>query len=331
MKLPQKWTTEQINKLKVMYETNKKEEILNNFPGYTWRSIQNIAIFLKFKRGIITHRKGTLEPLFYKTALAHYWLGFILADGYISEDGTVKVVLSNKDKLHLEKLGEFLKCKVFEYPVAYKGTTIQTVRVKIKDLKLGRDLRTMMGIIGKKTYNPFNLDFIKGKYFLVSFLCGYIDGDGSINKKGNIAMDAHAIYNNLFKVIGESLKKNKIIKHYGVILYKEMTRLYFASKLDNINIKSLGIKLQLPLLGRKWSRIEDNYASKLILETKKGTIKKLCRKGYTLSEINQIINYKSIGSLYNFCKNNKILTQKQIHKKKLGVMSRLVHSYYHPK
>ena len=41
-----------------------------------------------------------------------YWLGFIYADGYVSDEYSFEVSLSLKDKEHLMKLGKFLNKEV---------------------------------------------------------------------------------------------------------------------------------------------------------------------------------------------------------------------------
>ena len=49
---------------------------------------------------------------------------------------------------------------------------------------------------------------------------GYIDGDGTINKEGDIKIDAHINYKDFMFLFGDKLVSEKIITKYTIFLKK---------------------------------------------------------------------------------------------------------------
>lgn len=308
MKLPKSFNSEKVNLLKNLYPNSKKEDILQKFPNYCWRSLQNIANFLKIKREICENRNGDISILFNKSYLSYYWIGLILSDGSLLEDGTLKIDLAIKDKDYLKNFADYLQTKISFYP-RYKNNNKNSTgicRVKVKDNILGRKLREFLGITQLKTYEPFSLDFISNKYELVAFLCGFIDGDGTITKLGSISIDCHKNYYDLFYHLGTLLVESEIISSFNLYYYKDMCRISFQRFQDVKNIKDIATKMRLPLMERKWSRVRKEIKSKNRLLDMKATIKILRKREYTLKQICKAINYKTGGNISIFCKNHNI-------------------------
>lgn len=307
MKIPKKFTEEKIVLLKEIYPNSDKNTILNSFPEYKWGNLQNIAGLLKIKREFSEKRKGNIEILFNETLESFYWLGLIVTDGYVSKTGELKVDLCINDKDYLNNLAIFLNSEIKVYP-PYKNSKPNSkgiCRVKIKDIKNGEKLRKLLEIENLKSYNPISIDFIKKDEQLISFLGGYIDGDGSINEKGIISIDAHENYYEFMYKFGDLLKSKGIVNKFNVLKYKKMCRLTFDVK-SSINIKNHLINYKLPIMKRKWDKL--NYfiprSNKLI--ENKDKILSLKNEGKTLKEICEIINYKSKGTLSCFIKNNLV-------------------------
>lgn len=110
-----------------------------------------------------------------------YWLGFLYADGSVSDNNTISLELSKMDKEHLIKFNLFLN----------KSLDIREdknrVRCIFKDTMIKNDL-VKLGCIPRKS---LVLKFPKNKQvpnkLKRHFVRGYIDGDGSIyNSNGNI-------------------------------------------------------------------------------------------------------------------------------------------------
>lgn len=104
-----------------------------------------------------------------------YWLGFLMADGYVSYSGTVTCALQCRDKEHLIK---FLKSvKANDTEVKFNSKT-KSYSVSLYSVKMAADL-TKHGCKQKKSLilefpNDVPQDLIH------HFMRGYFDGDGCI-------------------------------------------------------------------------------------------------------------------------------------------------------
>ena len=244
--------------------------------------------------------------MFEDTNEKYYWLGLIVTDGHISKTGELKVELAVKDYDYLKNFGDFIGVETHIFPPykSSKPNSNGTCRVKIKDLVNGVKLREFLSIVDKKTYSPISIDFIKNKNNLLSFLAGYVDGDGTINKNGYIHIDAHINYENFMNNFGNKLKFEKLINKFSIVKYKDMVRLTIGKE-DSFYIKQNLLSLSLPIMERKWNRISDTLVKKenYLLENKL-KILELRKSGKTYKEICEIIKYKSSGTLCSFIKNN---------------------------
>ena len=106
-----------------------------------------------------------------------YWLGFIYADGYISDDNSFELSLKISDSNHLEKFKKFLN---------YDGkitldTKVGRCRLMFRNKKIGGDLKNLGCIPRKSLVLKFPTKFQVPEYLLNHFIRGYFDGDGSIN------------------------------------------------------------------------------------------------------------------------------------------------------
>lgn len=150
-------------------------------------AISELARKRGLKRKIDTTRGGNLTPLFSKTLESFYWLGQIAADGYVSKRGHFMYSQAEKDKDTVEKLAVYLGSSVYSYGKSTESFSPEgmTYRVNISDINLGKKLREMFGLLPdqKKTYTGIKLDFIQTADQATAFLIGYLDGDGSLNKK----------------------------------------------------------------------------------------------------------------------------------------------------
>ena len=187
-------------------DTNSQKLIKEHYPkgDLEWlsykldKSIHAITEWARkrgIKREVQSNRNGTLEPLFNKTIQSYYWLGFIAADGYISKDGHFMLSQSEKDKELVYRLADFLNTSVYEfYPSSgYNRNRAKSYRVNVCDKTLGPEINKMFGLQKgqKKTYTPLNLDFIKTENQAMAFLCGFIDGDGSLRTGGQYKIQVH--------------------------------------------------------------------------------------------------------------------------------------------
>jgi hypothetical protein len=229
-----------------------------------------------------------------------YWTGFILADGHIDTDVMrLRVSLSTKDTPHLLKLAEYIKTKV---NVDEKCCTLGC-----QDKMLIEEYSKKYNITNRKTYQPpkFNEYELTDTQW-ISLICGYIDGDGCIGlqtgrKAHTIRIKCHSswyenlkfIEEKLFKVILDEVPNNhtKIDKQGYALL--GITRNILITKL-----KEKALSLNIPLMLRKWDKIDLNYVSKY--ENSKN-IKtqsiQLYKSGLSINDISKKLGY-SYGGVY---------------------------------
>jgi hypothetical protein len=119
-----------------------------------------------------------------------YWLGFIYADGSVSDKGSLSINLSTKDRWHLEKFKKHISA---EHPVR-DGSHIRKENKKMKmkagiqyysaicihSGEMGEDLNKV-GVFPRKS---LSLDFPTNEQvpeeLLNHFIRGYLDGDGYV-------------------------------------------------------------------------------------------------------------------------------------------------------
>ena len=144
-----------------------------------------------------------------------YWLGFISADGHLTEDNRLIIDLQTQDIFHLQKLIYSLKGNMpihhYEYPRA------SYVRLQIQHRQIGENLKRY-GLNVPKNITLL-LEYIPSKLFN-HFLRGFFDGDGcfSFNKNPiyynfTLVADKNTlikIQNLLVKIL--KIKKIKIFK-----------------------------------------------------------------------------------------------------------------------
>lgn len=173
-----------------------------------------------------------------------YWLGFIYADGYLTNGNQIGITLGRKDKEHIEK---FLKSIASNYEIKdYESDTgfgkVLYSRVIITSEKMYSDLYKL-GVMENKTLELTfpNID----RNLLNHFVRGYFDGDGSLS--GNVPSVR-------FKVCGtkEFLKSlidilnREIVDYQGTFNYKFYKRYkerdinnYYISYGGNIKVRNI--------------------------------------------------------------------------------------------
>lgn len=248
------YTNEEVKLLKELWPRATTKELLDAFPGRTHVALIQKAKSEGLEQTSVRHRKGDMTPLLNDTAEAWYWLGFILADGHINNDGQLVVALSIKDKEHLDKLASFLKTETkIPYPHG------KSVRVTTMDKLVSAAIKNKLGLGCKaKTYNPPNISALNllTENQLEALFLGFFDGDGSIGRTGSQRKDETP-----------NRGTGKIQCHgtwLGVFQFFETKNLTVNSRTDSrgyaltsISVKTLQFLLEkyrdcVPLLQRKW-------------------------------------------------------------------------------
>lgn len=199
-------------------------------------------------------KKSDVSVLLKEECISYYWIGFLLADGHFSENNILKVTLSSIDKEHLFNLQKFLKIKNMQTERQGKYLCLKTM-----DTKLVSEIKRKFDISHQKTYNPpTNLDFIKNKDLLLSLIIGFIDGDGCIankNKAFSLAVKCHGSWLDVLEKFAKEINKETNAKinnaGYAYFTVSNVTALQ--------ELKKIALKLKLPILKRKWDKIDLDY------------------------------------------------------------------------
>lgn len=122
-----------------------------------------------------------------------YWLGFIAADGSLSEkEKRLSINLSNKDYDHLVKFKNALDSNLPIFIKStkesiYKNRKIKSTKVasiRVSSKQMTYDL-IKLGIYKNKTLTYVIPEFILNHNLINHFIRGYVDGDGCWSKKKN--------------------------------------------------------------------------------------------------------------------------------------------------
>lgn len=104
-----------------------------------------------------------------------YWLGFLYADGYVSDKG-VELTLKAEDLKHIEKFKAFMKS---EHKISYKKNT-NAYRICITSQEIAQDLINLGCAQCKSLTLTFPSKEQVPEYLIHHFMRGYFDGDGCI-------------------------------------------------------------------------------------------------------------------------------------------------------
>jgi hypothetical protein len=285
-----------------------KEDLIALLPGRSWDSIKLKSNKLFLNRSDDHFRKSDLSILDENNLESFYWIGFILADGHINNNGRIKLEVSIKDLQHLEKFANYINCDNIT-----KNDIMCKVSVQNKDIC--QRLCDKFNIRNNKTYEPMDLSkYNFDKNLLFSLIIGFIDGDGCIGKvykreDCNIRLHLHKSWLNNLIFIEDflynyfSITKNKIYSKIGNDGYSILT---LSDNNIITKIKKECIKFRLPIMKRKWSKIDENRVSRnYIFNNNKEEIINLYKQGLEpLEIINRLgckkgVVYKHIRSIKN--------------------------------
>lgn len=255
------WTEKSILALRNEYPSGNKQELAKKL-GISRTALKGAARRFGVK-STLDKNLYKLKSLLEESPLSYYWMGFIMADGHLDREGELKVTLSVKDADHLNKLAKLLAANMttFSMKTAFSGKRLQYCRISCKDSVHGREILKKFNFSDfAKTYNPpSSIPVDKDELFL-SFLIGFIDGDGCFSKKNGVAdfikIESHGSWINILTDfrhrLGELNMSNvstgtnsrgycylKIYKHQNLKFLKE-----FA------------IANELPILERKWDSVD---------------------------------------------------------------------------
>lgn len=186
-----------------------------------------------------------------------YWLGYLASDGSFKLDNAKKVSRISfrvNDKESVYKFKAFLN-------INNKITKVKnTYKLNVMDRATCQTLIDKYNVSNQKTYNPMIVRKLSVDNF-ISYLVGFIDGDGSIKLQTNrrtpkISIKCHSSW--LYELLYWHSQLEKITKE-TIAPPKINNQGYCSWNIANLAvIKCLKLKtrkLRLPCLNRKWGLI----------------------------------------------------------------------------
>lgn len=185
-------------------------------------------------KGKFTHRNQRVYSVnddFFEVPniLNCYWAGFIAADGYVRKN-ELKIDLSLKDKTQLYRFKSDIGYQgiIHEYKVekVYKNKKriFEACYISITSEKIVNDLLKNFNITNKKSLIllPPN---INDKNLIDAFICGYIDGDGSV-----------CLYTNYARKVQKSLTISMLGTHEMMLWVQNRFYEMFGKKVGCIGV-----------------------------------------------------------------------------------------------
>lgn len=163
-----------------MYEmgvsAHQLASFLNVWPTAVWKHLNKAGV--KARPHSIANRRYALNDLAFDeiTPEAEYWIGFLLADGCVSDSNILQVGLATADVAHLEKLTAFLGSDKSPSIInCSNGTTFASLSVNSH--RICARLRDF-GVVPRKTATA------RAPQALINsrdFWRGCVDGDGFVS------------------------------------------------------------------------------------------------------------------------------------------------------
>lgn len=293
-----------------------KEQVYKNEVTFK-KAVKTNCLCKSCARGC--HATSNIKRLLSEELESYYWIGFLLADGHISNN-RVTVGLSAKDKEHLQKFSQYVDIKHIAEKKAKNGN--YSVYVSAQDTKNIPILIKKFDIKNNKTYNPPSIDIFKNlpEDKLLSLIIGFIDGDGSIHYVFNRRDWCITIKNYItWKDILVFFKEKICNKTSYVVSYEKYAQINITDVPSTIKLKKFAIGHKLPIMKRKWDVIDINYITFYqIANERLNIIKKLALEGKTIKEMQKHIDM-SYESIYAALKRHNIKYNKyerKLHSKK---------------
>lgn len=258
---PLKWSEDRINLFKKMWSSDTSEEIKKEFTEFSYQALKSAAKRFNVKRSKDVILKNKLEPLLTQNNFNSYWLGFIMADGHFSNRNELKISVSTLDFGHLKILGDFLNVNINKNKAQVYGKYIanESCMLSVMDVKTLPLLKEFFNVSSNKTYNSINISKLQKKHYL-SFLCGFIDGDGCItqSKTGKVNMlriQCHSSWIDILMIFSTYLTQTFNFNPKVKIDKQGYANFAMYRNKEILTLKEEMLKLKIPYLKRKWDKI----------------------------------------------------------------------------
>lgn len=195
----------------------------------------------------------SIDVLLKENPESAYWIGFLAADGSFINDKRLQIALANKDSNHLIAFAEYIS---LGRDLLYNNRTNSVGLSKQDPVKIPHIMQRFE-FNKQKTYNPpINLPY-KEQDLLVSYLIGFIDGDGTITyQSGRKSVTLRTVshiswYAFLSKLSDATLFGRITIRNDGYV------QLASHRHEEIVKLKAKGVSLNIPMIDRKWNRVDE--------------------------------------------------------------------------
>lgn len=245
----------------------------------TYSDSQNCSDAFKKKRlckscsWINRHTKfkyHNLENLLSDQLESFYWIGFLLADAWFSDNGQLTLGLAYKDIDHLMKFSKFVNNENSIYIRNFKSQSsdkmLKSCSISLRDKFVVDKIIEKFNIIPPKTYNPPSVEIFKQFSYdqTLSLIIGFIDGDGSFSKPKtnqkhvNLKISCHKCWSVVLQFFATFIGSSTRYK----INSDDQAEIANGRFSELKTLKAFCINNNLPILSRKWDRIDLNYLTK---------------------------------------------------------------------
>lgn len=208
-----KWTIEETEKLKTLYNSNVSMKDISKALNRTYIAVRSKAVELKLSTYGFVKRKYNANHEYFKkidSIEKAYIFGLWCADGCIS-DGRFDIAQHSKDEYLLMEIK-----KLLEYTGPLKKNGPHNMRLTISSKEICQDIKNLGGMERKSVVMPF--PSVPEVYYL-DFIRGYCDGDGSVWYKKPKDKKNHYLY---CKIIGGHILlshiQKYILENYNLLL-----------------------------------------------------------------------------------------------------------------
>ena len=251
-----------------------------------------------------------MEQLLEDTTESYYWIGYLMADGCISyPDLRLSFSQSNRYRTQVIKFVRYVNRGTPHYRK-------NALAISIRDKDNMPKIVKKFGFTKRKTYNPCNIQWLDSidESFFLSFLVGYIDGDGcvsrcNINNKNSqdftISIIGHNSWADNFELINKRLCKIVGLKPNMVhINHQKLAVLNFGKRKIIRFLQGKIKELQLPA-SYKWDKIGTLKRNRLeIGRHRVREVKRLLDEGWTKVEIAEKLRMSKAGITHIIQRNN---------------------------
>lgn len=304
------WSQEEINLLQYLCPNPllSRDDILGAFPGRSWAALHHMAKKLGTSVGRVRvqRKKSDISILLQDTPISAYWMGFLYADGSVSDKkNTLSLCLEAKDKEQVKKFGNFIS--YVDEPLYTNSKGKNSYYVRSTNCQVVPVLMERFGLRNRKTYEPPAFLPYTDPTLLRCWLIGFIDGDGTISTReekvktprvySKIAINIHGSWEPFLRTLSESLcmgnVQTRVSDREPTDFLKKrtvtpMAKLYISKQEDVCSLKRTALKYELPVLARKWNQVPEVFEP---MTNKYAEIFSLYAEGVPRAEIARRVGY----------------------------------------